>query len=121
MVQSIHVGKGLPTAGFVVEMDEYVVYHAGDTALFDEMKRIGTDFSVDLACVPIGDRFTMGTRDAARAVELVRPRHVVPIHYNTFPEIVQDPEEFRLLVGEASEVAVLKPGEEFLLDRRRIP
>ncbi|MBI4858814.1 MAG: metal-dependent hydrolase [Candidatus Riflebacteria bacterium] len=120
MVQSVHVGKTLPAAGYVVELDGCVLYHAGDTALFEGLGQIGTDFEVDVACLPIGDRFGMGPREAARAVELIKPRFVVPMHYGTRPEIEQDPDEFRQLVAEHSEVRVLHPGESLVLNARKV-
>jgi L-ascorbate metabolism protein UlaG (beta-lactamase superfamily) len=67
---------------------------------------------VDVAMLPIGDNFTMGPEDAATAVEFIEPSTVIPIHYNTWPVIAQDPESFRERVGDRSEVRVLAPGDE---------
>jgi L-ascorbate metabolism protein UlaG (beta-lactamase superfamily) len=75
------------------------------------MKIIGDFFKIDLALLPIGDRFTMGPPSAAKAVELLRPRRVVPMHYNTWPPIQQDPNRFKELVGSKAEVVILKPGQ----------
>lgn len=95
--------------GFVVTMDGKTLYHAGDTALFSDMALTSP---VDCALVPIGDNFTMGIEDAVKAVGLIRPTKVVPMHYNTFDVIRQDPEEFkRALEGSATEVCILSPGE----------
>lgn len=118
MVPAVHAGRALPSAGYVVQIDGYTIYHAGDTALFGDMQLIGEEFEVDLALLPIGDRFGMGVREAARAAALVRPRFVVPMHFNTAPGIEADPEEFRLLVGDASQVRLLLPGDVLTLDRR---
>ncbi len=97
--------------GFIVEMDGRVVYHAGDTGLFSDMALIGETNSIDCALVPIGDNFTMGVADAVRAVKMLKPRIAVPMHYNTFDVIKQDPEEFRKgLEGSATEVRILEPG-----------
>ena len=63
--------------------------------------------------LPIGDNFTMGPRDAARAVEMIAPDVVIPIHYSTWELIEQDPEEFRSLVGDKARVEILKPGESY--------
>lgn len=107
--------RGHPT-GWVVEMDGVKVYHTGDTCLFGDMKLIGDFFRPDLACVPIGDRFTMGPASAAKAVELIRPRVVVPMHYNTWPAIAQDAKAWAETVragGSGAEVVVLKPGESY--------
>ena len=96
-------------SGFVVTMDGKTVYHAGDTALFSDMALIGP---VDCALLPIGDNFTMGIEDAIRAVRLIKPRIAIPMHYNTFDVIKQDPEEFlRGLSGSGIEVRILNPAE----------
>lgn len=100
-------------AGFIVKMDGKTVYHAGDTFVFGDMALFNELYGpIDVALLPIGGYFTMGPREAAKAVELLKPRIVVPMHYNTFPPIRQDPEEFRKLVGDKAEVRILKPGEE---------
>ncbi|MGC9122380.1 MAG: MBL fold metallo-hydrolase, partial [Thermogladius sp.] len=89
-------------------------YHAGDTGLFYEMRFIGELYSPDVAMLPIGGHFTMGVREAVKAVELLRPRIVVPMHYNTFPVIKEDPARFKELVEATtpSRVVVLRPGDE---------
>ena len=77
-------------AGFLVTTTEgKKVYLAGDTGLFGDMRLIG-DEGLDLAVIPIGDNFTMGPDDALRAVKLLHPRHVIPIHFNTWDLIAQD-------------------------------
>ncbi len=92
------------------------VYLAGDTGLFSDMKLIG-DEGIDLAALPIGDNYTMGPADAVRAVELLRPKQVVPIHYNTFELIMQDPYAWKKEVESrtATQVAVLEPGQSLTL------
>lgn len=84
-------------------------HHTGDTALISDMQLL--QGLVDVAMMPIGDRFTMGPDDAVRAVELIRPKVVIPCHYNTWPPIEQDPEAFRAAVGDRAEVRVVAPGE----------
>ncbi|HEX8211319.1 MAG TPA: metal-dependent hydrolase [Longimicrobium sp.] len=84
------------------------LYHAGDTALITDMQLLRGQ--VDVALLPIGDNYTMGPEDAARAVEFIQPATVVPMHYDTFDLIRQDPEEFRRLVGGLARVEVMKPG-----------
>jgi L-ascorbate metabolism protein UlaG (beta-lactamase superfamily) len=103
---------GLPT-GVLLRMGERTVYHSGDTALFGDMALIGRRHPIDLALLPIGDNFTMGPEDALEAVRLLNPRRVVPIHYNTFPPIQQDPQAFaRQVAAETkAECVVLAPGE----------
>ena len=71
--------------------DGKTIYHAGDTALFGDMKLIGERNEIDVAFLPIGDNFTMGPEDAAYATELLKPKVVVPIHYNTFPPNSTEP------------------------------
>jgi L-ascorbate metabolism protein UlaG (beta-lactamase superfamily) len=100
---------GMP-AGVLFSAEGKTVYHAGDTALFSDMKLIGERHAIDLALLPIGDNFTMGPEDAALAAEFLRAKQVVPIHYNTFPAIKQDPQTFLDLL-KAGNGKVLKPGE----------
>lgn len=87
------VYTGMP-AGVLVTAEGKTIFHAGDTALFSDMKMIGERNSIDVAFLPIGDNFTMGPEDATVAAEWLQAKRIVPIHYNTFPLIEQDPEEF---------------------------
>jgi L-ascorbate metabolism protein UlaG (beta-lactamase superfamily) len=99
-------------AGVILETEGKIIYHAGDTALFSDMRLIGEDAPIDLALLPIGEHFTMGPKDAAKAVGFLAPKRVVPIHYGTFPPLVGDPKEFaRLAEGTGAEVCLLAPGE----------
>ncbi len=98
-------------AGIIVTMGGRTVYHCGDTALFNDMKLIGELHKIDLMFVPIGDNYTMGIDDAIRAVDFVKPRRSVPIHYNTFPVIEADASEFVRKIGTASEAMVIDFGE----------
>lgn len=81
-------------AGFVLEIEGKTLYHAGDTAYFSDMSLLSDDFEMDVAFLPIGDNFTMGIKDAVKASETIKAKTVIPIHYNTFPVIQQDPKEF---------------------------
>lgn len=106
------VYMGMP-GGFIIEMGGKTVYHAGDTGLFGDMKMLGELHKIDLAFLPIGDLFTMGPEDAALAAQWVRADYVVPIHYNTFPPIVQDGDAFVAgLAKKDIQGKALKPGEE---------
>jgi L-ascorbate metabolism protein UlaG (beta-lactamase superfamily) len=87
------VYTGMP-GGILFTSNNKTIYHAGDTALFSDMKMIGERNEIDLAFLPIGDNFTMGPKDAAEAAEWIQAKVVVPIHYNTFPVIKQDPHKF---------------------------
>lgn len=99
--------------GFLITMDDKVIYHSGDTGLFGDMELIGRRHPADLALLPIGDNFTMGPEDALEAVKMLKPKLVVPMHYNTWPLIKQDPLKFKTEVeaATASKVAILAPGE----------
>ncbi len=99
--------------GFLITIDAKNVYHAGDTALLTDMQLLKG--RVDVACLPIGDNFTMGPEDAARAVEMIEPRAVIPMHYDTFDVIKQDPKAFAASVGGRAEVVILSPGESYEL------
>lgn len=97
--------------GFVVQLPRITVYHAGDTSLFRDMELLSRTYDIDVALLPIGSTFTMGPKEAAWAVEMLRPKLAIPMHYGTFPQVEQDPEEFKRLVGEKAEVIILVPGE----------
>ncbi|TCT24972.1 L-ascorbate metabolism protein UlaG (beta-lactamase superfamily) [Melghiribacillus thermohalophilus] len=103
------VYTGMP-AGILFTAEGKTVYHAGDTGLFSDLKMIGELNEIDLAFLPIGDNFTMGPEDAALAAEWLKAKRVVPIHYNTFPVIEQDPRTFvdQLKPGIGK---VMKPGD----------
>ncbi len=105
-------GNGDPT-GVVVEYEGIVVYHAGDTGLFSDMKLIGELFKPDIAFLPIGSRYTMDVPQAVKAVEFIRPKVAIPIHYNTFPIIEADPNDFKKLAEKFCQVVILAPGESF--------
>ncbi len=90
--------------------DGLAVYHAGDTLLFSDMKLIGEALKPDLAFLPIGDRLTMGPKDAAAAALLIRPKMVVPIHYATFPGLSGTPEQFVEALSPSIKAVVLEPG-----------
>jgi L-ascorbate metabolism protein UlaG (beta-lactamase superfamily) len=103
---------GNPVGFLLTTNDNQKIYLAGDTGLFGDMKLIG-DEGLDLAAIPIGDNYTMGPADALRAVEFLHPRIVVPIHYNTFPLIQQDPVAWAKQVEEKTStlVKILEPGQ----------
>jgi L-ascorbate metabolism protein UlaG (beta-lactamase superfamily) len=81
-------------AGMLIQADGKTLYHAGDTALTLEMQLLGQRNKIDVAMLPIGDNFTMGPEDAATAAEFLEAALVLPMHYNTFPPIHQDPKAF---------------------------
>jgi L-ascorbate metabolism protein UlaG (beta-lactamase superfamily) len=97
--------------GFLLTLADGKIYIACDTGLFQDMQRIGAA-GIDLAILPIGDRFTMGPDDALEAVKLIRPRRVIPSHYNTWPPIQQDAAAWaeRVQRETTAEPIVLAPG-----------
>jgi L-ascorbate metabolism protein UlaG (beta-lactamase superfamily) len=97
--------------GYVLTMGGTRIYHCGDTALTMDMQLLRG--GVDVMLAPIGDNYTMGIEDAARAVEFVKPTVVVPMHFGTFPVIDVDPRAFEQRVGGLARVVVLRPGESF--------
>ncbi len=112
LTQAVHSGN---ECGALVSGDGKTIYHAGDTALFGDMKLIGELYHPDVALLPIGGFFTMSPKEAAVAAKFVGAKYTIPMHFGTFPPIEQDPEEFKKLAGNSTEVKVLKPGEEFSL------
>lgn len=81
-------------AGILLTLDGKTLFHAGDTALFGDMRLIGERHAIDIAALPIGDMLTMGPDDALLAARWLRADKVIPLHYNTFPDINQDGVEF---------------------------
>jgi L-ascorbate metabolism protein UlaG (beta-lactamase superfamily) len=101
---------GVP-AGFVLTIaNGPVLYHAGDTAVFGDMKLIHELYLPDIAILPIGGHYTMGPREAALAVQFLKPKLVLPIHFGTFPPLTGTPEELQSLVR-GVEVARVEPGD----------
>lgn len=103
--ESVYTGQ---PCGAMINLGGTTIYHAGDTAIFGDMKLLGELYQPTIACLPIGDRFTMGPEHAARAAEFVNPKYAIPIHYNTWPPIEVDPARFK---PKDVEVKVMKPGE----------
>lgn len=108
---------GNPAGFLITTNDGKKIYLAGDTGLFGDMKLIGEE-GLDLAVIPIGDNFTMGPADALRAVKLLQPKNVIPIHYNTFEVIRQDEQSWsrKVEAETGARVHVLKPGQSFILE-----
>jgi L-ascorbate metabolism protein UlaG (beta-lactamase superfamily) len=123
MVQALHSsgiedeGKivyGGDPVGFVIRLPGgLTVYHAGDTAVFSDMKLIAELYAPELALLPIGDHYTMGPREAALAIRLLNVPHVVPIHYATFPLLTGTPDALRHATQDIAglEIHALKPGD----------
>ncbi len=121
LTQALH-GSALPDgsyggnpAGFLLTTnDGKKIYMACDTGLFGDMRLIGEE-GIDLAVLPIGDNFTMGPTDALRAIKLLQPKHAIPVHYNTWGLIAQDPVAWatRVEAETTTKAHVLKPGNTF--------
>lgn len=117
MTQALHGSSlpdgsygGMPGGFLITTPGEETIYISGDTGIFSSMSLIG-DEGIDLAVIPIGDNFTMGPDDALRAVELLRPKTVIPTHYNTWELIKQDPAAWKSRVESATQtrVEILQP------------
>jgi len=110
-------GYGGNPGGFLLDVAEKRIYHAGDTGLFYDMKLLGEEKPIDVALLPIGDNYTMGPDDALRAVQLLTPGLVVPMHYGTFDVIQQDPRAFADKSKQTTgiDVVVMSPGESLYL------
>lgn len=103
-------------AGVLITIENKTIYHTGDTALFYDMKLIGEMNKVNYMLLPIGDNFTMGIKDATKAVEFVNPDFAIPIHYNTFSVIEADPNEFKKSVESINKKCIIMNfGEEIEL------
>jgi L-ascorbate metabolism protein UlaG (beta-lactamase superfamily) len=123
MVHAIHSNSitdgdkmiyGGEPAGYVVRLPGgLTIYHAGDTAVFGDMKLIGELYAPEVAMLPIGDFYTMGPREAAHAIRLLNVKHVIPMHYATFPVLTGTPEELKKLTQDIAglEIHAIKPGE----------
>ncbi|HXF61683.1 MAG TPA: metal-dependent hydrolase, partial [Caldilineaceae bacterium] len=109
---------GHPNGMLIHFNDGHDVYLAGDTALTYDMRLIGEAGGVDLALLPIGDNFTMGPDDAVIAAQFVKAKHVIPVHFNTFPVIEVNAHEFARKLRTVAEIdcTVLAPGESFELE-----
>ncbi len=112
LVDAIHSGN---EAGIVLEVDGKTIYHAGDTSFFSDMKLIKKFFSPNIAMLPIGGYFTMGPEQAIEAAKVIGAELTFPMHYNTFPQIKQNPLTFKIGLEGIMEVVLLKPGETYNL------
>ena len=113
-------GAGIPgghACGFIINYYGKIIYHAGDTAIFGDMALLGRLEAIDAALLPIGDNYTMGPSDAAEAANLLQPKRVIPMHYNTWPLIAQSAEDFKQDVETRFKIPVqiMKPGDTFTL------
>ncbi|MCA1588515.1 MAG: metal-dependent hydrolase [Chloroflexi bacterium] len=104
------VTRELGCWGWVIEFEDgMTVYHSGDTDLFGDMRLVGERFGPEIAVLPIGGHYTMGPRDAGRAMDLIGASAVIPVHYATFPTLAGSPDQLR--DATSAEVVELEPGE----------
>lgn len=111
--QAFHSMNSNPS-GVVIFYNHKKIYHAGDTGVFGDMKLIGEMYPLDLAFLPVGGHFTMGIKEAQKAIQLLNAKKIIPIHYNTFDVIKQVVDE-SLVKESNSQLLILQPGEEFTL------
>lgn len=120
MTQAFHSSETGSPCGYIVKLENgKTFYHAGDTGLFGTMKELGEIYPIDVALLPIGGCFTMDPVQAAKAVELLNPKVVIPMHFKTFPFLVQEPEEFVRLVKNKKpgvKTIALTAGQEYVLE-----
>ena len=102
-------------AGFLIKADNKTIFFAGDTSNFGDMAIFGKAFDIDVAFLPIGGRFTMGPAEAAICGTRLNSKYVVPIHYNTFPEIQQNPDDLVTKLPQGV-VKILTPGQNGTFD-----
>jgi len=115
MTQAFHSSESGSPCGYIVTLEDgKKIYHAGDTGIFESMKTLGDLYAIDVALLPIGSCFTMDPYQAAWALKLLRPKMAIPMHYKTFPLLVQTADDFVTQARELApdvEVVVLNPGD----------
>ena len=110
------IGAGGNPCGYIIQLENgRKIYHTGDTGIFSDMRNvIAIIYKPDILLIPIGDRYTMGPMEAAIASQWINPELVIPMHYNTFPVIQQNPREFAERVESSNpeiKVIILEPGQ----------
>ena len=115
MVTAMH-SSGVPggiAAGFIIKFNEGItVYYSGDTALFGDMKLFGELFDIDYAVLPIGDNYTMGPEDTVKAARFLKAKTIIPVHYNTWPIIAQNPKYLKERAAKENvSIKMINPGE----------
>ncbi len=113
IVPAVHTCSIGTPVGYIISNNKESIYHAGDTDYMPYMRFIGLMYDLKVACLPIGGWYTMGIDEAIEAVIDLKPKYVIPMHYNTFEAIKTNVNLFKRLIGEktTSECLILKPGE----------
>ena len=121
MTAALHSSETANPAGYIIRLENgKVIYHAGDTGIFESMRLLGELYSIDVAVIPIGGVFTMDPFQASKALSLLKPKVAIPMHYRTLPILEQDASQFlkKLAKGETPgvKIVVLDPGEDYVLE-----
>jgi len=111
--QAFHSMSSNPS-GVIIFLNNKTIYHAGDTGVFSDMKLIGEMYPIDLAFLPVGGYFTMGPPEANKAIQLLCPKTIVPIHYNTF-DLIKQNIDLDLIKDTKTQLVILQPGQDFIL------
>lgn len=115
MTEAFHTSETGAPVGYIITLSGgFTIYHAGDTGIFRNMELLGDLYPIDLALLPIGGFYTMDAYQAAHAAKLLKARHVMPMHWGTFPIIAPDPVDFVSQVEQiapATRPVLLQPGE----------
>jgi L-ascorbate metabolism protein UlaG (beta-lactamase superfamily) len=106
-----HSSKIASPCGFIVKIDDFILYHTGDTGFYSDMEYLGKLYDIDVMMMPICSNVVMGIKEAVWAVEKIKPKRVIPCHYNTMPRLMADPEEFKKTIGNLAEVNIMKVNE----------
>jgi L-ascorbate metabolism protein UlaG (beta-lactamase superfamily) len=121
--QAVHSSNIGIAVGFIIEVDGVTIYHMGDTSYFAGLDTLGKIYDIDILLVPIGSKYTMGPIEASYAVDTLKPKVAIPMHYNTFDAISQDPQFFVSEVSHrdcSTTIEVLNPGDQFIFDNSEI-
>jgi len=111
--QAFHSMTSNPS-GVLIFFNNKIIYHAGDTSVFGDMKLIGEMYPIDLAFLPVGGHFTMGPEEANMAIQLLKPNIIIPIHYNTF-DVIKQNIDHDLVKNTNTKLVSLLPGKDFIL------
>lgn len=117
VTQAFHSSETGSAVGYIIKLEDgSTIYHAGDTGIFESMRLLGELYPIDLALLPIGSVWTMDPFQAAKALTLLKPKRVIPMHYKTLPVLEPSAESFVALAKKEApevEVVVLEPGQEY--------
>lgn len=114
--QAIHSSNIATPCGFIVKTPEVTFYHTGDTAFYSDMKYLSKLYNIEVMMIPICSNYMMGITEAEWAVEKVKPKYVIPCHYDAIPALNVNPEDFKKKASHFSQVEILRSGEEKLFE-----